>query len=213
MSINVSNSTYGSTYQHRPSGHKSQPSVSFLDAMQKLATDRSAVSKRSDLERIFDKLSPASKNILECMKNGRNHISKEAWSSFCLELKNLGVIDENDYVYTRAEFHMIPIGYIDGNGNLVQYENIPIHADDRNTQYKQYITGSTEEAWTSNDWFGDPLKFMDDWLSSMQEWKSDLSVQRNPDGSAKYKDLSPITDQINSYQKVMDIVKNLMDVK
>lgn len=70
--------------------------------------------------------------------------------------------------------------------------------------------------WTCLDegaWKGDPLAYLDNWMKSLYSWRSDLARARNEDGSPKYGDFSPITDQLNSCQKVMDLVRGLSQTK
>ncbi len=209
MNINISSSIYTGTYQKQSPVRKTQSAVSFGDMMKTAATDRIAVSNSPDLEKVYDQLSPASKNILERMKRGRNDISQKEWSAFCGELKNLGAISEDDFYYTRAEFQMIPLGEFRPDGTFIMYDNIPIPGGLRDP----HPNSTMQKVWGSEDWSGDPFQYLNTWLSRMLDWRSELSVATNPDGSKKYHSLSPITDQIHSYQKVMDIVKDLMHVK
>ena len=46
-------------------------------------------------------------------------------------------------------------------------------------------------------------------MKSLYSWRSDMARARKEDGSPKYSDFSPITDQINSCQKVTDLVRAL----
>ena len=65
-------------------------------------------------------------------------------------------------------------------------------------------------AWLASDsWTGDPLEYLDLWMSELEDWRKDLSQQRAADGSLKFSNFSPITDQINACQKVMNLVQGL----
>lgn len=55
MNINITNRTYSENFQHlQPvSSHKSQSSVSFLDAMKAVKTDTVTVSNTPDLKKFM----------------------------------------------------------------------------------------------------------------------------------------------------------------
>lgn len=223
MNINITNRTYSENFQHlQPvSSHKSQSSVSFLDAMKAAKTDTVTVSNTPDLKKIYDQLSPAAKDVLERMKNGKQDIGIKEWSAFCGELEKLGAISEEDYFYARGEFQLIPVGALNPDGSFSQYVNLPISSrlhDPLSSASKQSISGL--EHWSINmrlsdvdHWCGNPLQYLNAWRSTLLSWRSELSLMKNPDGFPMYQNLSPITEQANSCEKVMDVVKNLMQMK
>lgn len=219
MNINIANRTYSENLQHRHSvsSHKSPTSVSFLDAMKAAKTDSVTVSNTPDLKKVYDQLSPAAKNVLERMKSGKQDIDIKEWSAFCGELEKLGAISEDDYFYARGEFQLIPLGVFNPDGSFSQYANLPLSCGLRNAN-KQRISGF--EHWSVNrylsdgdDWSGDPFEYLNGWRSTLLSWRSELSLMKNPDGSPMYQNFSPITEQANSCEKVIDVVKNLMQVK
>ena len=67
------------------------------------------------------------------------------------------------------------------------------------------------ETWlaNSNGWAGDPLEYLNAWMSMMSGWKDDMAGMRNADGSLKFEDFSPIAMQIDSCQKLSNLVKEL----
>lgn len=219
MNIHISNRIHSEKIQYGASvsSHKSQSSVSFLDAMKAAKTDSVTVSNTPDLKKVYDQLSPAAKNVLERMKSGKQDIDIKEWSAFCGELEKLGAISEEDYFYARGEFQMVPLGTFNPDGSFSQYANPPLSGELRNAN-KQRISGF--EHWSVNqylsdgdDWSGDPFQYLNGWRSTLLSWRSELSLIKNPDGSPMYRNFSPITEQANSCEKVMDIVMNLMQVK
>lgn len=197
---------------------------SFLEELKK-ATDAAAVKKTKDtlemakdddsLQALLDRLTPASKAVLDRIQAGTNDITKDEWSGLCKELETLGAISEADCQCTSADFHLIPLGYYDGNGEFVKYE-LPMELKNKLlSQAGRKRSPSEDGLWACLDgsgWTGDPLAYLDNWMDSLYNWRSDLARARNEDGSAKYSDFSPITSQLNSCQKVADLVKKLSQI-
>lgn len=193
---------------------------SFLEELKK-ATDAVSVEKTKDtlelakdgdsLRVLLDRLTPSSKGVLDRIQAGVSDITKDEWTGLCKELKDLGAVSETDLMYTRADLHLIPIGYYDENGEFVQYDTPPMLKNELLDKYHSQGSGA-DGFWAclnASGWAGDPLAYLDDWIASLYSWRSDLARARNEDGSLKYSDLSPITGQINSCQKVVDLVRGL----
>ncbi len=218
MHINMPSRIQSEKIPYHPSASAptAKPSVSFLDAMKQAKTDTITVSNTPDLKKVYDQLSPASKNVLERMKSGKNDIDIKEWSAFCGELEQLGAISEEDYFYARGELQMVPLGAFNPDGSFSQYANPPLSSELRNDN-RQRISGvehwSVKQYLSDSDWSGDPFAYLSGWRSTLLSWRSELSLMKNPDGSPMYRNFSPITEQANACEKVMDIVKNLMQVK
>lgn len=168
-----------------------------------------------NLKSLYEHLSPSSKNVLERLNAGKNNIKKDEWLSFCKELKDAGAITQSDFDYTRADAHLIPIGYYDENGNIATYEACPMMKNKLLGLYEKSsnpaVAGS--ESWLSiGDWSGDPLEYLDSWVSALYSWRSDLAKMRAEDESPKYNNFVPIANQINSCQKVAALVKELSKI-
>lgn len=202
-----------------PTGRRS--GSSFLEKLQK-ATDAASAEKtkdtlelaKDDAKTLLAQLTPSSKAVLERIQVGTNDITKDEWSGLCQELKTLGAISESDAMSTSANLHLIPIGYYDENGEFVQYDTPPMLKNALLSQAGGRGSSSSpaEGFWAclnASGWTGDPLAYLDDWMSSLYSWRSELARARNEDGSLKYSNLSPITDQINSCQKVAALVREL----
>lgn len=166
----------------------------------------------ASLKALYEHLSPSSKNVLERLNAGKDDIKRDEWLSFCKELKDAGAITQSDFDYTRADVHLIPIGYHDERGSIVKYETSPMMKSKLLGLYEKSRNpaAASSESWLSNnDWTGDPLEYLDTWVSELYSWRSDLAKMRAEDGSLKYNNFTPITNQINSCQKVTALVKGL----
>ena len=168
--------------------------------------------RSASLQALRGQLTPASKAVLDRIQAGRDDITQDEWTGLCKELKSLGAISESDFQYTRADLHMIPIGYWGENGEFVKYE---LPAELKNKLLSQAggkASPSEDGLWACLDdsgWTGDPLAYLDNWISSLYDWRSELARARNGDGTPKYSDFSPITNQINACQKVAALVREL----
>lgn len=172
------------------------------------AADTLRLTKTDDgLLDLLRQLTPGSRGVLDRIQAGENDVSKDEWNGLCKELESLGAISKDDFQYTQAGWRVIPLGYWAENGEFVKYDTVSIMKDKlpdvRQSQEGQYICPD-EYAWK-----GDPLAYLDSWMNSLYSWRSDLARARNEDGSPKYGGFSPITDQINSCQKVIDLVRGL----
>ena len=61
-----------------------------------------------------------------------------------------------------------------------------------------------------NRWPGNPLDYLDQWAFSLKKWGAELSRERNPDGTPKYQDVSPIYDQASACGRVSNLIKGLL---
>lgn len=176
------------------------------------AADTLRLTKTDDrLLDLLRQLTPGSRDVLDRIQAGEKDVSKDEWNGLCKELESLGAISKDDFQYTQAGWRVIPLGYWGENGEFVKYDTMSIMKDKlpdvRHSQGGQLICPD-EYAWE-----GDPLAYLDNWMKSLYSWRSDLARARNEDGSPKYGDFSPITDQINSCQKVIDLVRGLCQAK
>ena len=185
----------------------------FAARMEKLADMLTLADPEDDpmLKALYDLLSAVSKDVLYRVKAGQTDITQDEWTDLCRELKDAGIITEADFVRTRSNLRIVPIGYVDGNGDRVLYGNIPVlssgllGAGDHTDGYS-----GLSKTWTVNDWSGDPLQHLDEWIESLRKWRADLATQRSSDGTRTYGDLSPIERDINSCQKVNNLVRDLL---
>nr|WP_325211241.1 hypothetical protein [uncultured Oscillibacter sp.] len=170
----------------------------------------------TSLQTLRSQLTPASKAVLDRIQAGTDDITKDEWTGLCKELETLGAISESDFQYTRADLHFIPLGYRDENGEFVEYELPKGLASKLLNQASGKQSPSEDGLWACLDdsgWTGAPLAYLDNWMSSLYSWRSDLARARNGDGSPRYSDFSPITNQINSCQKVTDLVRELCQMQ
>lgn len=195
MDVSIRNYSYGNTaFQRRYS--QSAAGGGFLEETLK------ARASGGELDGIYDRLSPASQKTLEDLKTGRSGMTKGQWNGLCRELKNMGVINEAEFNYTRADFHLHPL-VSDGRGGVT----CPGIKEEFLTRTD---TGSVVYS-SSDDWTGDPLEYLDEWMKNLQRWKGQLSAERWPDGERKYKDLSAYDRQISACQKVAEVLQGLMN--
>lgn len=196
---------------------------SFGDAIQK-AADAASTRKLKDsiekagsgldLQSVYNQLTSDSRAVLDRLNRGTS-IKKDEWVNLCNELKDMGIITQDDFNSVRSDLHIIPIGYYDESGNVVEYETSPM--------MKSKLLGSCEKSgnpaiagsglWLSaDDWTGNPLEYLDTWVSELYSWRSDLAKMKTEDGSPKYNNFAPITNHINSCQKVAALVKDLSKI-
>ena len=141
-------------------------------------------------QEIADKLTDGAKRTLQRLKANPNSISKRDWMDLTHELNAMGAVSDKDYQGTNMMFHLVPLGDVDNP--------FPTSADMRNTLDR------------INQWPGNPLDYLDQWAFSLRKWGAELSWERNPDGSPKYKDLSPIYDQASACGRVSSLIKGLL---
>lgn len=201
-----------------PAGRRG--SFRFMEELQKASDSASAkktqdsaeLSKDKALKALYDQLTPASKDVVERIKVEDPAIKKDAWNGLCRELQSLGAITEEDFLCTRSDLRLIPIGYSDQNGEFVTYELPPILKDNLLRLHGNSQGKAADGIWmrtADQDWDGDPLNYLDDWAATLCSWRSSLARMRSEDGSLKYDNFSPLTRQIDSCQKVSALVRDL----
>ena len=141
-------------------------------------------------QEIVSKLTDGAKKTLQRLKTNPNSISKRDWMDLTHELNAMGAISDLDYGWTRADFHFIPLGDMDNPFTT--------------TEQLRETMGRI------NQWPGNPLDYLDQWAFSLKKWGAELSRELNPDGTPKYKDVSPIYDQASACGRVSNLIKGLL---
>ena len=141
-------------------------------------------------QEIVSKLTSGAKKTLQRLKANPNAISKVEWMDLMHELNAMGAVSDIDYQGTNMMLHLVPLG--DMNNPF------PTSADMRDTLDR------------INQWPGNPLDYLDQWAFSLKKWGAELSRELNPDGTPKYKDVSPIYDQASACGRVSNLIKGLL---
>lgn len=145
------------------------------------------------VEGVYQQLSDQSKDVLSKLKDG-GQVEKDAWKGLCKELLDLGQITESEYEYSNLNYRLIPLGCHDANGNFVKYNNT---AD--------MVRASRSLA----QWPGDPLNMLDSWSFMLSKWGMQLAAEYNPDGTPKYRNITPVSDQASACNKVKELIHSL----
>lgn len=151
---------------------------------------KTATDGKGELEDVVSKLSDKSKATLRRLKNNPNFISKVDWMDLTSELNKMGVLSDEDYQYASPMFTLVPIGDMDNPYTMT---------DDMRTTLNRL-----------SQWPANPFEQLDMWAFSLRKWAATLSTERNPDGTPKYRDFSPIQRQASSCDRVSDLIKELM---
>lgn len=146
------------------------------------------------LQKVYDQLSDSSKGILSNLQSGKP-VEKDAWKGLCKELLDQGQITESEYQCTNLDYRLIPLGSHDSSGNFVRYNNTA-----------EIVLASR----SLNQWTGHPLEMLDTWSFLFRKWGSQLALEYNPDGTPKYQNLSPISNQASACQKIADLINGLI---
>lgn len=169
-------------WKYKPAGTKTT-TVDFA------ALAKAAADGKGELEDIISKLSDGSKATLRRLKYNPNFISKMEWMDLTHELNQMGVLSDSDYSWARVDLHMVPIG-------------------DMNNPYT--TTADFRDALNQlSQWSGNPFEHLDMWAFSLRKWAASLSMERNPVGTPKYRDFSPIQEQASACGRVSGLVKAL----
>lgn len=178
-------------------------------AMEKIQDTMDRAKSGGHLKIVYEHLTESAKRTLERIKEERKDLRRDEWLGLCRELKDAGVITKSDFDCTRADMHLIPMGDTGENGEIVPYTICPIlvkkleRMGGLSAQFRN-STLSKREIWEAcDDWSGDPLAYLDDWSRMLCRWRSDMT------GMNLYDDFSPINEQIDSCQKVMNLVQML----
>ena len=139
---------------------------------------------------IASKLTDGARTTLQRLKANPNGISKLQWMDLMHELNAMGVLSDQDYQGTAMLFHLVPLGDMDNP--------YPTSPDMRDTLDR------------INRWPGNPLDYLDQWAFSLKKWGAELSRELNPDGTPKYKDVSPVYEQAGPCGRVSNLVKGLL---
>lgn len=145
------------------------------------------------VEGVYQQLSDRSKDVLSKLKDG-GQVEKDAWKGLCKELLDLGQITESEYTCSNLDYRLIPLGCHDASGNFVKYSNT---AD--------MVRASRSLA----QWPGDPLNMLDSWSFMLSKWGMQLAAEYNPDGTPKYRDITPVSDQASACNKVKELIHSL----
>lgn len=148
------------------------------------------------VEGVYDQLSDRSKDVLSKLKDG-GEVEKDAWKGLCKELMDLGQLTESEYACSNLDYRLIPLGCHDANGNFVRYSNTA-----------EAVLASR----SLNQWSGQPLEMLDTWSFLLTRWGSQLAMETNPDGTPKYRDLSPVFSQASACQKLKELVNSLVEL-
>lgn len=149
-----------------------------------------------DLQKVYNQLSDSSKGVLSNLQSGKP-VEKDAWKSLCKELLDQGQITESEYQCTNLDYRLIPLGSHDSSGNFVRYSNTA-----------EIVLASR----SLNQWSGQPLDMLETWSFLFRKWGNQLALEHNPDGTLKYQNLSPISNQASACQKITDLIKDLITV-
>lgn len=151
----------------------------------------SLVSNEGDAKAFVEKLSGESKKTLRKLKNAPNSIGKREWADLMRELNAMGAVSDRDYTWSGACLRLIPLG--DSLENAYT-----LTADMRDMLDR------------TSQWPGNPLEYLDMQAFAMRKWGAVLSAERNPDGTPKYKDVSPVYDQAAACTRVSGFLKDLL---
>ena len=151
--------------------------------------DFAALSSKEAGE-LAGKLTDGAKRTLRRLKTNPNAIFKRDWLDLMHELNAMGAVSDADYRGTDMMFHLVPLGDMD--------HPFPTSADMRDTLER------------INRWPGNPMDYLDQWAFSLKKWGAELSRERNPDGTPKYKDLAPVYDQAAACIRVSGLLKGLL---
>lgn len=169
--------------KYRPAGTKTT-TVDFA-ALAKAAAD----GQGDELKDIISKLSDGSRATLRRLKYNPNFISKIEWMNLTHELNEMGVLSDDDYNRASPMFIMVPIGDMDNPYTLT---------NDMRTTLNQL-----------NQWPANPFEYLDMWAFSLRKWAAFLTMERNSDGTPKYRNFSPIQEQASACDRVSGLVKAL----
>lgn len=196
-SVTMSGEEYLKLYQESATANSAEARSAsehkaLIAAVDDATFERSPVTEPQE---IVDRLSDSARATLEAIKAGRD-VSKEQWTALCKEMNDMGAITEDEFNSVRADIQFVPAGY--GPHPVMVQELKAMYAR------SQGIHVDTEM------WTGDPFEYLTSWATLMDGWQKMLVTQRDSNGAQKYTDLSPIRDQVNSCQKVSDLVKDLL---
>lgn len=106
--------------QDRPSAPGKAASSGFAAQLSR-ATQAAQADQAGggELKAAYDRLSAASKAVLNRLKAGEANVSKEEWAALRRELRDAGLITQEEFF--RSDPDVVVVGYTDANGELVTY--------------------------------------------------------------------------------------------
>lgn len=160
----------------------------FMDSVRQASASESRAEKsnKQNLADIQETLTKIKSNF---------KLDKDEWIKLLGVLRDEGKISQDDYQLASVGYSLIPLGYKDANGNFVKYDTESVMAKRMSL---------TAQGAAKDGWDGDPIQYLDNWIASMRNWKSDMLLQRNPDGTPKYNNFEPLDKQISSISKVLN---------
>lgn len=163
----------------------------FIDT--KTVTDTVELSEpveRTPLQIAFNQLSDEAKSALERMKAGQKNIAVEEWVGLCQELRDAGVITQEEFSITRPDLKPVPMrepgAYWSPPGILL--------------------------GWTEEDdvgWLGDPLKYLDEWMAALGKKRIAWAAAIGPDGKTPTGYLNELSNYIGACARVANIISNM----
>lgn len=99
----------------------------------------------------YEQLSDESKDVLSRMKAGQSDVDMVEWVNLCRELKDAGVITEEEYSNVRPD---MKLGVLPEPGLYWSPAGVDLHLSD------------------DVEWKGDPLKYLDEWMASLGKMRT-----------------------------------------
>ena len=159
---------------------------------------KTAETPRVDMpkEEALEKLSASAKSTLEKLKSHSPSVGKEEWMHLLNELKNLGLITQQESFLAAPGTMLIPFVSYDG-GKTYQLAHIP---DEIRNAMNQNET-----------WPCDPLAYYDALEFLLRKWNDYLLLQIKSQCEPTYEGLAPIQGQADACSRVSSLVRSLME--
>lgn len=141
------------------------------------------------LQDVYEQLSDESKDVLSRMKAGQSDVDMAEWINLCRELKDAGVITEEDFSNARPD---MKLGVLPEPGLYWSPAGVDLHLSD------------------DVEWEGDPLKYLDEWMASLGKLRTAWAVAIGPDGNHPTEYVNELNHCIGSCAKVANVVSNIM---
>ena len=199
MSISIYGSNNTGISRSQPAMASQRESFGFHAQFEKLKealmdTDTVTLSNPTGtptLQDTYEQLSYESKDVLSRMKAGQSDVDMAEWINLCRELKDAGVITEEDFSNARPD---MKLGVLPKPGLYWSPEGVELHL-------------------TANDdveWKGDPLKYLDEWMASLGKLRTAWAAAIGPDGSHPTEYVNELNGCIGSCAKVANVVSSIM---
>ena len=141
------------------------------------------------LQDVYEQLSDESKDVLSRMKAGQSDVDMAEWINLCRELKDAGVITEEDFSNARPD---MKLGVLPKPGLYWSPAGVDLHLSD------------------DVEWEGDPLKYLDEWMASLGKMRAAWAAAIGPDGSHPTEYVNELNNCIGSCARVANVVSNIM---